>query len=392
MKNNMKKKIDLIKKMHNETFGEDPHLIAHAPGMVNLIGEHTDYSEGFSMPMAIDMGITLGISQIPNANVVAVYSMDYDKKIVSNYENLLMSNEDWFNYAVGIVKILLNHGYSFSGIRISFTGDLPQGVGLSSSAAIGVAVGYSINELFNLKIPKTELAQMCQEVETKVVGVKRGIKYQFISLMGEEGKCLFVDCRKLEYRSIPMKLEGAKLVITNSNVPHKMSNPQYNEKVHECEEAVKILSVSKPGTHLRDFSIEDLEENKKTLTQDIWKRALHVISENQRVIDAEKALNNNDLSAFGTLLNESHASLKNNYEVSSPELDWLAETAQTMKGCYGSRMIGSGYGGCVITLMEETQLQKYMDKLKEYEEKFGFKPVIYEVTPQKGAKIIEKNM
>ena len=337
--------LTLIKKKHEEIFGTPPELIVHAPGRINLIGDHTDYSEGFVMPVAINMGITVAISKNIDSKMISVYSMDFDKKMVTLYSDLMKSNQDsWFSYPVGVTKIMQKK-HSFEGIRITFTGNIPQEAGLSSSAALEMAVAFAIQKLYKLKISEVELAKICQQAEQEIVGVRCGIMDQFISRMGKADEAMLIDCRSLEYRSIPFKLKKVKLLITNSNVPRKLTSSKYNQRVMECEEAVKILTSEKPGTHLRDFTLEDYEKTRDYLQPTIKKRAFHVISENNRVLAAEKALKENNLKKFGDLLNESHESLKTYYEVTTPELDWLTDMANTISGCYGSRMTGAGLGG-----------------------------------------------
>jgi galactokinase len=379
---------ELIKAKHQEIFGEPPELIVYAPGRINLIGEHTDYSEGYVMPMAINKGIMLGISGIKESKVISVYSIDFDKKMTSMYSDLMKSSIDWFNYPLGVVKVLRKHGHDFSGVRISFTGDVPQGAGLSSSAALEISVAFAIQTLYKLEIPGADLAKICQQAEHEVVGVKCGIMDQYISRMAEKDKCLLIDCRTLEYRSVPLSLDSASFVITNSNVPHKLSSSDYNKRVGECMEAVKILSADKPGLFLRDYDIEDYEKNRDLFTSDIRKRVFHVISENQRVLDAEKALTNNELKVFGELMNKSHNSLKIYYEVSSPELDWLTDLARNTEGCYGSRLTGGGFGGSTISLMENSAIDSYKAKLDPYKAKFGYEAEVFISNPMAGAHVI----
>ncbi len=382
--------IELLKQKHEDIFGEGAELIVHAPGRVNLIGEHTDYSEGFVMPVAIDMGITLAISKIPNSNLISVYSLDFDKKMVAMYSDLVKSKVDWFNYPVGVVKVLQKRGFKFDGLRITFTGNIPQGAGLSSSAALEISVAFAIQNLYNLDISGTELAKICQQAEHEVVGVKCGIMDQYISRMGSKGQAMIIDCRSLDYRLIPLNLEKYEMIITNSNVPHKLSTSLYNRRVVECEEAVKIFAEEKPGKFLRDYTEEDYKKSYDILPPDIRKRAFHVISENSRVLEAEKALQDHDLEQFGKLINDSHKSLDIYYEVSSKELNWLTEIAQSIEGCVGSRMTGAGFGGSTISIMTPEAYQKYQERLPEYEQEFGFKAITYEITPEDGVKVVWK--
>ncbi|WP_457558382.1 galactokinase [Candidatus Harpocratesius sp.] len=376
---------ELVKKKHQEIFGCDPEIIVFAPGRINLIGEHTDYSEGFVMPMAIEMGITVAVSKIPDSSVIAVFSIDFDQKMVALYSDFSRSKANWFNYPMGVAKILQKKGYNIGGIRITFAGNIPQGVGLSSSAALEVAVAFAIKNLYSLDISNTDLAKICQQAEHEVVEVQCGIMDQYISLLAKRNTCMYLDCRSLKYELIPCNFAPYHLIITNSNVLHKLSQSKYNERVSECTEAVKILNSSDQKKTLRDFSLVDLEKMKAIIPENIKKRARHVILENERVNKAKEFLTSNDFESFGKLLNESHASLRDNYEVSSKELDWLVETAISIKGCLGSRMIGAGFGGCTIGLFTDEALSEYKKKLGEYEEIFGNRAVIYESIPSDGA-------
>jgi galactokinase len=336
------------------------------------------------------LGINVAISRIPNSNVISVYSLDFQKKMTAMYSDLMKSSVDWFNYPVGVVKILQKQGYKFEGMRITFTGDVPQGAGLSSSAALEIAVGFAVQTLYNLDLPGPKLAKICQQAEHEVVGVKCGIMDQYISRMGEAGKALLIDCRSLEYRLVPLPLGTAKIIITNSLVKHKLSASDYNQRVDECEEAVKIMSIKKNGKALRDFTKEDYDKYRDLLQPTVRKRAFHVISENDRVLEGEKALNAGNLKKFGELMNQSHGSLKTFYEVSSPELDWLVEAAQNTPGCYGSRLTGAGFGGCTVSIIEAAHVAEYKAKLKGYSDKFHKVPDVYESSAMQGVHVLWK--
>jgi galactokinase len=381
--------LEALKKKHFEIFGEQPELIVQAPGRINLIGEHTDYNQGFVMPIAISMGIWVAISKNKDP-LISVYSIDYSKKMVAGYSDVTASRTDWFSYPLGMVKIMKRKGLQFEGVRITFTGDLPQGSGLSSSAALEMSVGFAIQELYKLKISGPDLAKIGQQAEHEYAGVKCGIMDQFISLMGKKGNALLLDCKTLEYRLVPLNLKGVKLIIINSNTPHKLTASLYNQRVAECQEALKNLDPSGELESLRDIKKEQFEKDKDLIPLIPRKRAMHVISENQRVLDAEKALKAGDFKTFGRLLKESHESLRTHFEVTSPELDWLAETASAIPGCYGARMTGAGFGGCVLALMDDKAVSLYKEKLNEYPVKFGYKPDVYESEPMDGARVIWK--
>ena len=382
----MIKNKNLLIDQHKDIYGEVPELIVHSPGRVNLIGEHTDYNDGYVLPMAISMGIDLAISRISDSEVISVYSLDKEKKIVSLYSYLMKSsgNDDWANYPIGVVKILLKNGHKLGGVRVSFTGTIPEGAGLSSSAALEVAVAFAVQQLYNLKIKDKDLVKYCQQAEQEVVGVRCGIMDQYTAKFGKAGNAFFLDCRSLDHRYIPLNLKSTEFILTNSNISHKLSTSKYNERVVECEEAVKVLNEIKPGKSLRDYDLDDYEKAREFFQPEEKKRAYHVISENNRVIEAEKSLKQGDLKKFGQLMNDSHESLKLYYEVSCAELDWLVEMAQKIEGCYGSRMIGAGFGGCTLTLIEKKAIPEYISKLKGYQEKFGLAAITYEVTPSDG--------
>ncbi len=383
--------LELLKKVHKEQFNEEPELISYSPGRVNLIGEHTDYSEGFVMPIAIEMGIWVAMSRNKDTNdMISVYSIDYSRKFATYYSEPAPEEYDWFKYPMGVALMMKEAGYNVGGLRITFGGNLPQGAGLSSSAALEVATAFAIQTLYGYNIPGPQLAKICQKAEHEVVGVKCGIMDQYISRMGEENSALLIDCRSLEYRLVPLNLGTKRIVITNSNVPHKLSSSEYNTRVSECQEAVKIMNETSQMKYLRDFTLKDYEKNKPLFPKVIGKRAYHVISENQRVLDAEKALKAGDLKKFGELMNQSHDSLRDNYEVSSPELDFLVETARSIPGCIGSRMTGAGFGGCTVSIMEEQSIGAYKEKLAAYTQKFGYVPQVYTSIPKKGSHIVWK--
>jgi len=371
-----------VKSRFKKEFNYYPDNIIFAPGRVNLIGEHTDYSEGYVMPIAINKGITMGISK-NKENKIGAFSIDFNQKAEIQLNNLKKTDKGWFNYIIGIVIQLLKRKYNIRGINIAFSGNVPQGAGLSSSAALEVATVYSIQKLFNLNIDGKEMAKICQKAEHETIGVMCGIMDQFISRFGKREHALFIDTRTLEYQHIPIKAENLEIVIINSNVPHKLTDSLYNKRVQECKEAVKLLGGKEQET-LRDFTLNEFNKKKKNLPKTIRKRALHVISENERVIKAKSCLKNNDFKKFGKLMKKSHESLRDNYEVSSKELDWLVDSAQDVEGVYGSRMTGAGFGGCTVTLIDKKSVNKLKDKIRGYEEIFGYKLGIYETKAAPG--------
>ncbi len=376
-----------ISDSHLAKFNEKPEIVVKAPGRVNLIGDHTDYNDGFVLPMAIDRYVWVGISKREDS-YVKIYSIDHDDIKRVGLQSLRYKKEDkWANYVKGVIHVLQQHGYSIGGANLTITGNIPEGAGLSSSAALEVAVAYAFDRLFELDIDRIELAQMSQEAENNFVGVKCGIMDQLISVLGREGNAVFIDTRSLDFEYIPMRFEGAKIVITNSNVPRGLVDSEYNKRRSECERCVEILKTKKSGSALRDYSLDDLGEIMGQLPESTRKKCIHVVEENKRVLDAKEAMKKGDLQTFGKLMNRSHESLRDLYEVSCPELDWLVKRAWETDGVYGSRMTGGGFGGCTVTLLKHEAFESYKGAIHQYEKIFGFHPDIYLAMPSSGVEV-----
>jgi len=378
---------DLIRS-HVEEYGQGPNIIAQAPGRVNLIGEHTDYNEGFVLPMAIDYYVRVALSRRKD-QYLRFFSADFKDRKRTSLSNLRFKKEDrWANYPKGIVSVLLNRGYDIGGLSFTVTGNIPIGVGLSSSAALEVASAYAVQKLLGVEISGPELARFAQDAENSFVGVQCGIMDQFVSRMARAGSAMFIDTRSMEYRYIPINLQTVKILITNSSVPRNLADSEYNQRRAECEKCVTLLSAHKSGRSLRDYSAADLRESMGLIPETTRKRCLHVVEENVRVQEAEGALKKNDIVSFGKLMNRSHESLRDQYEVSCPELDWLVKRAWETEGVYGSRMTGAGFGGCTVTLIEEKAIPKYVARLGAYEKIFSFKPEAFVCRPADGARIV----
>ena len=378
---------DLIRS-HLEEYGQDPNIIAQAPGRVNLIGEHTDYNEGFVLPMAIDYYLRVALSRRKDQHL-RFFSSDLQDRKRTSLSNLRFKKEDrWANYPKGIISVLLNRGYDIGGLSFTVMGNVPIGVGLSSSAALEVATAYAVQKLLGIEISGPELAGLAQEAENSFVGVQCGIMDQFVSRMAQAGSAMFIDTRNMEYRHIPINLLTVKILITNSSVPRSLVDSEYNQRRAECEKCVSLLSARKSGRSLRDYSAADLRDSMGLIPETTRKRCLHVVEENERVREAEGALKKNDIVSFGKLMNRSHESLRDQYEVSCPELDWLVKRAWETEGVYGSRMTGAGFGGCTVTLIEEEAIPKYEARLEAYEKIFSFKPETFLCHPADGARIV----
>ncbi|HEX2741914.1 MAG TPA: galactokinase, partial [Rubrobacter sp.] len=322
-----------------DRFGEEPVLVASAPGRVNLIGEHTDYNGGFVLPCAIDRRIAVAVG----AGEGGLYSADFGET-----RPLGEKDSTWADYPRGVVWAMGEAGYEIGAFRAAFSGDVPLGSGLSSSAAIEAATALALDALFGLGIGGKDLAVLCQRAENEFVGVNSGIMDQYASLLCEAGAALLVDCRSLEARGVPLDLKGADLalLVCDTRVERGLADTGYNDRRAACERAARAIGVEE----LRDATEEDLA----LLSGEELKRARHVVSENARVLVAVKVLEDGDFDEFGRLMYASHASLRDDYEVSTPELDAFVEIAQD-HGASGARLTGAGFGGCAIALVPESE-------------------------------------
>lgn len=373
---------------HQRVFHAQPEIIVAAPGRVNLIGEHTDYNDGFVFPMAIGQSVWVAASRRKDQQL-GMASLDFGQHRQAALGKIQFQKEaGWANYPMGIVSVLKKHGFSLDGVNLTISGDVPKGSGLSSSAAIEVATAFALQSLFGFTCTAEELARLAQETENSFVGVKCGIMDQFISRLGKEGHALLLDCRSLQYRYVPLVLGDAQVLITNTNVPRKLVDSEYNLRRMQCQQCVAALQRHKPGKSLRDYTAADIHNLKKSVSETVRRRGLHVVEENRRVLQAEEALQKNDLAAFGELMNQSHHSLRDLYEVSCAQLDWLAERAREIPGVYGSRMTGAGFGGCTVTLIDSEAIPMYRKKIEPYFHEFGIQPEITLSQPSPGARVV----
>jgi galactokinase len=381
--------MDPVKQSHVEEYGRQPEIVASAPGRVNLIGEHTDYNEGFVFPMAIDFTVKVAISMRRDAHI-RFYSVDFKDRKRAALPQLRYRKEDrWANYPKGVIAALVGRAPDIGGMDITIQGDIPQGAGLSSSAALEVATALAVQELAGLAIGPEELATIAREAESEFGAARTGIMDQLVSRLAREGHGMVIDTRLLTYHYVPLQLKGAAFLVTNSRVPHVFADAEYNRRREECRRCVEMLSVKKPGTALRDYSPADLRDSLGSIPETTRRKCLHVVEENARVLEAEEALRKKDLAGFGKLMNRSHESLRDLYEVSCPELDWLVKRAQETEGVYGSRLTGAGFGGCTITLIDEKAIPRYKEAILQYERIFGFRPEVYLCRPSGGARVLE---
>jgi galactokinase len=357
---------------YKDKFGEEPELVASAPGRVNLIGEHTDYNGGFVLPCAIDRRIAVAVG----AGEGALYSADFDQT-----RQIDDKDSSWADYPRGVAWAIGEAGHEIGGFRAAFAGDVPLGSGLSSSAAIEAATALALDAFFGLGVGRTDLALACQQAENDYVGVGTGIMDQYASLLCEAGAALLVDCRSLDAESVPLDLQaaGLALVVCDTRVERGLADTGYNDRRATCERAASMLGVEE----LRDATEGDLD----LLSGAELKRARHVISENARVLEAVEALRDRDFEEFGRLMFASHASLRDDYEVSTPELDTFVRAAQ-QHGARGARLTGAGFGGCAIALVPEDKTVAFTNACEQaFAERKYEEPAFYEFVPAAGAEI-----
>lgn len=356
--------ITSLRAQYQQRYGIHPRLIVRAPGRVNLIGDHTDYNDGFVFPVAIDRATYVAARPRtdPTIRVVAADLGDEDAFTIDVTER--SSDHPWSNYVRGVVRALRVAGHPLSGADLLIASDVPRGAGLSSSAALEVATGYAFQMLNRLNILGEELALLAQGAENSFVGVQCGIMDQLISVFGRADHALLIDCRDLSYRPVPLPPSVA-VVVCDSHVERALVGSAYNQRRQECEEAVRLLRRWYPKIlALRDVSDDQFAAHEADLPEPVRARARHVISENGRAVHGAAALEAGDVAAFGRLMNESHASLRDDYQVSVPEMDILVATAQQLDGCYGSRLTGAGFGGCTVSLVEAGAVRRFSDDLQ----------------------------
>ena len=376
--------VNLLKSNFTELFKKDSESVFFSPGRVNLIGEHTDYNGGNVFPCALTIGTYAVVAKRDDKKVL-VHSLNFKDLGVIEFSLDNMVNEkahDWANYPKGVIKTFENHGYNIpSGFEIIFYGNIPNGSGLSSSASLEVLMGTILNESFNLNIDMVDIVKMCQEAENKFIGVNCGIMDQFAIGMGKENCAILLDCNTLKYSYSKLNLEGYKIVIGNTNKKRGLADSKYNERRSECEDALAKIQTVKKITALGELTEEEFEEVKDCIGDPIkTKRAKHAVYENQRTLKAVKALQENNLELFGQLMNASHVSLRDDYEVTGIELDTLVELAWATEGVVGARMTGAGFGGCTVSIVKDECVDNFKENIRvKYKEKIGYEPDFYVV-------------
>ena len=378
-----------------KAYGKKENVKAYfAPGRVNLIGEHTDYNGGHVFPCALTIG-TYAAAAKRDDRMIQLFSLNQDKVGVVSFclDDTIAPSESagWTNYPMGVVWAFEKRGMKLdTGFDMVIYGNIPNGSGLSSSASLEVLTGFVLRDLYGFEVTNQELALIGQYSENNFNGCNCGIMDQFAVAMGKENSAIFLDTADLSFEYAPIKLEGAKIIVTNTNKKHKLTDSQYNARRSMCEEALSILQKKLDIKGLGDLSVEEFEANKALLTDpDMQKKAKHAVYENQRTIEAVKALKDGDLEHFGKLMRQSHESLRDDYDVTGIELDTLAEEAWKVPGVIGSRMTGGGFGGCTVSIVKDEAIENFKKTVGEnYKNKIGYEATFYTVEIGGGPEVI----
>jgi galactokinase len=362
-------------------------VLFFSPGRVNLIGEHTDYNGGFVFPCALNYGTYLHIRKIED-NILKFSTVNFPDDAQTRIKGLFVnSTKKWINYPLGVINEFLKKGIKISGLEFLYYGDVPNGAGLSSSASIEMVTAVAINEIFNAGFGTLELVKMSQKAENEFVGMNCGIMDQFAVGFGKKNNAIFLNCDTLSYENVPVILNDCCLIITNTNKRRGLTDSKYNERRSECDKAVELLQAYKHIRNLSELSTVEIPVLEKYIKDPvIRKRAKHVISENGRVIEAVSVLKEKNLVRFGELMNLSHDSLKNDYEVTGNELDTLVYEGRKLPGVIGTRMTGAGFGGCTVSIVSKAESKKFMSELATvYSKKTGLVPEFYQPEISDGA-------
>lgn len=367
-----------IRQAFRDRFGE-PTLVVRGPGRINLIGEHTDFNLGFVLPAAVDKGIWLALRPRQD-DLCRFHAADMCESFETTLAALPHSDLGWPDYLLGVYSELARDGHSPRGVDCAFGGDLPIGSGLSSSAALECGFAFGLNELFGIGYDRVSLARLSQRAENDFVGVNCGIMDQFASLLGREGHVIRLDCRDLSHEYMPFAEHGLVVVLCDSHVRRSLAaGSEYNARRAQCEAGVAHLRARHPEVQsLRDVSMEMLAEARPEMEPSVFARCAYVVQENQRVLETCEALTTRDYARVGRLMNASHQGLQRDYQVSCPELDVLAEGAQAIPGVLGSRLMGAGFGGCTINLVDEAELERFTVRMSEiYHRRLRAAPVLH---------------
>ncbi|OGS74220.1 MAG: galactokinase [Flavobacteria bacterium RIFCSPLOWO2_12_FULL_35_11] len=370
--------------------GSENVVIIESPGRINIIGEHTDYNNGFVLPTAIDKKIRFKFKKNDSLNNCSVYSKNFEAGFAINLAHIEPSENQWENYILGVLHEIQKLTDRVRGFDCVLKSDIPIGSGISSSAALECGVAFGLNELFELGFSKKTIVELSQRAEHNFVGTKCGIMDQFASVMSKKGHVILLDCRSLEYEYVPIKIEPYKILLLNTNVTHSLASSEYNNRRKECETGIAIIKQKYTEVNsLRDVSEGMLKEFQAFMPPKVFDRCTYVIEEKTRVLKAVEALKNNQLNVLGDLMYETHNGLRDLYEVSCPELDFLVDFSKKYKEIIGARMMGGGFGGCTINIIHSENVESFtLDVSKAYFDKFSKNLTTFEAMPSEGTKRI----
>lgn len=380
---------DTIKNNFEKRFGKN-YILIKSPGRVNLLGEHTDYNGGFALPAAVDKHILLAIG-LNQSHKIRLFSVDKGGDYSVSLQDLKKSGYFWPDYLLGAYDQLTKNGYAVTGFDCVFGGNIPIGAGMSSSAALTSGVIYGLNELLDLEITPIEIAKLAQKVENNFVGLQCGIMDQIGCINGKEKSVIRLDCQSLDINYFPFDRQDIQIVLCDSGVSRELASSEYNIRRQQCEEGVAVLKKMHPKVEsLRDTTLEMIENAKEEMDPTVFKRCVYVVRENDRVLEACELLNDHQFEAFGKLMKETHQGLRDGYEVSCKELDVLVDFAEKCPGVLGARMMGGGFGGCTINLVEEEHVENFKEEVKkQYKNVVGYEPKIYVTQISQGTHRVE---
>ncbi|HUQ64950.1 MAG TPA: galactokinase [Flavitalea sp.] len=377
----------MIRKIFEEQFATSPSVEVMSPGRINVIGEHTDYNEGFVLPAAIDKYGHVAASRT-GSDIISLYAIEFNEKFSIPISDIKPVEGKWTNYVLGVVDQLIKRNYKIDGFNLVVTGDVPVGAGLSSSAAIECSVCYALDQLFGLRLSKFDIAKISQIAEHTFPGVQCGIMDQFASVFGKKDHALKLDCRSLQYEEVPLVLKGYQIVLLNTNVKHSLASTAYNERREQCAAGVRMIKAHVQNViSLRDVTVNMLNEYVKDPL--IYKRCRFIVEENNRVHMAVEQMKSGNIAGLGTHMFRSHEGLQHEYEVSCPELDWLVDAVRGNPLVAGARMMGGGFGGCTINIIKDSGVEELVNELSvKYEQEMGKKLTHYEARTSDGTHLV----
>ena len=376
--------LEKITSVFTEKFAGQP-TVFRSPGRINILGEHTDYNEGFVLPAAIDKSIYVAITKRAD-NQVTLFAGDFNESYTTDTEHIKPAAIQWPNYILGVVDQLQKEGHTIGGFNLVIDGDIPIGAGLPSSAAVECAVIFALNTIFELGVSRLQMVKLAQKAEHVFAGVHCGIMDQFASMFGKKDHAIKLDCRSLEYEYVPISFSGYSIVLFNTNVKHSLDSTEYNTRRKQCEEGVSIIAQNHPGVKsLRDVSMAMLKDNVAGVDSMIFKRCKYVVQENQRLLGACDDLKKGDVKALGKKMFETHRGLQYDYEVSCRELDFLVDFVKNNEDVAGARMVGGGFGGCTINLVRADAVEKLVEQISTaYLKEMNLPLSVYPVSVENG--------